>query len=78
MQKTILLPGGRMGAAAPAKAGKTHFGAKAALPSAKNRKIRAIAHFNTLKTYKSAKKFFLFLVRLSGGLRLLYERNLLL
>jgi hypothetical protein len=44
----------------------------------KNRKIRAIAHFNTLKTYKSAKNFFLFLVRLSGGLRLLCERNLLL
>lgn len=26
----------------------------------KNRKIRAIAHFNTLKTYKSAKIFFIF------------------
>ena len=47
-------------------------------PTPKNRKIRAIAHFNELKTYKSAKKFFLFLVRLSGGLRLLYGQNLLL
>ena len=29
-----------------------------------NRKIRASAHFNELKTYKSAKKISLFLVRL--------------
>ena len=43
-----------------------------------NRKIRAIAHFNELKTYKSAKKISLFLVRLLSGLRLLYGRNLLL
>lgn len=43
-----------------------------------NRKIRASAHFNELKTYKSAKKISLFLVRLLSGLRLLYGRNLLL
>jgi len=43
-----------------------------------NRKIRAIAYFNELKTYKSAKKISLFLVRLLSGLRLLYGRNLLL
>ena len=37
-----------------------------------NRKIRTAAHFNALKTYKTAKKFFLFLVFLMGCLRLLY------
>ena len=45
---------------------------------AQNPKIRASAHFNTLKTYKSAKIFFYFLVRLLGGLRLLCGQNLLL
>ncbi len=45
---------------------------------AQNPKIRTIACFNALKTYKTAKKFFLFLLCLFGGLRLLYGQNLLL
>ena len=46
--------------------------------TAQTAKKRAAAHFNGLKTYKTAKKFFLFLVRLLGGLRLLCGQNLLL
>ena len=41
-------------------------------------KIRTNACFTVLKTYKTAKKFSLFLVRLLGGLRLLCGQNLLL
>ena len=41
-------------------------------------KIRTNACFTALKTYKTAKKFSLFLVRLLGGLRLLCGQNLLL
>ena len=41
-------------------------------------KIRTNACFTALKTYKSAKKFFLFLLCLFGGLRLLCGQNLLL
>ena len=60
------------------KMGNYQFSEKQSWQTGKNRKIRAIAHFNALKTYKTAKKFFLFLVRLLSGLRLLYGRNLLL
>ena len=41
-------------------------------------KIRTNACFTVLKTYKTAKKFSLFLVRLLGCLRLLCGQNLLL